>query len=114
VSIRHISGHDQPIKDNIFNLGYNEVHDVEGSASHDVKEKPLLIGLKTDGKTPFLFPFLYLLAETRSGSENAGSENGNGKYGCTETNQYGWNLNGNGRKLELKPKNNKIKNTLSS
>jgi hypothetical protein len=77
VSIRHISGHDQPIKDNIFNLSYNEVHDVEGSASHDVKEKPLLIGLKTDGKTPFLFPFLYLLAETRSGSENAGSENGN-------------------------------------
>jgi hypothetical protein len=67
-----------------------------------------------DGKTPFLFPFLYLLAKTGSDSENAGSENGNGKYGCTETNQYGRNLNGNGRKPELKPENNKIKYTLSS
>jgi hypothetical protein len=42
VSIIHISGHGQPIKDNIFNLNYNEVHDVEGLASHDVKHKPLL------------------------------------------------------------------------
>jgi hypothetical protein len=42
VSIQHMLGHDHPMKDNIFNLGKNDVHDVEGSASHDVKEEPLL------------------------------------------------------------------------
>jgi hypothetical protein len=30
--------------------------------------------MKTDGKTLFLLPFLYFLAETRAGSENTGSK----------------------------------------
>jgi hypothetical protein len=30
------------------------------------------LGKKTDGKTLFLLPFLYFLAETGAGSENAG------------------------------------------
>ena len=42
VSIWHLSGHGQPIMDNILNLTKNKVHDVELSASHDVKKKPLL------------------------------------------------------------------------
>jgi hypothetical protein len=34
--------------------------------------------MKTDGKTLFLLPFLYFLAETGSGSENAGLETESG------------------------------------
>jgi hypothetical protein len=30
--------------------------------------------MKTDGKTLFLLPFIYFLAETGAGSENAGSK----------------------------------------
>jgi len=34
--------------------------------------------MKTDGKTSFLLPFLYFLAETGSGSKNTGTETGSG------------------------------------
>jgi hypothetical protein len=37
-----MSGHGEPINDNILNFIKNEVHDVNSSASNDVKEKPLL------------------------------------------------------------------------
>jgi hypothetical protein len=36
------------------------------------------LAMKTDGKTPFLFPLLYFLAEKGSGSENTGLETESG------------------------------------
>jgi hypothetical protein len=48
------------------------------------------VGMKTDGKPLFLLPFLYFLAETGAGSENAGSKTESEYVGSTETDKYGW------------------------